>query len=350
MSSREGAALGHQWMNALSDGNRDRRRTPVVLVVDDSAASRELIKACLEEVDCQVRLTEDGQGALRSIEESAPDLVLLDVQMPGMDGYEVCRRIKTADGGTLLPVVMITAVDHPSDCVRALAAAADDFMSKPIDRLELVARVRSALRLKRIYNSLDSAEQVIYALASAVEAKDPYTDAHTHRVAESAKRVGARMGLPQDELNALYRGGIVHDIGKIGIPDQILLKPGELDSEETTRMHLHPIIGENIIAPLQSGADLLPIVRHHHENYDGTGYPDRLSGKRIPLLARIVSVCDAYDALTSDRPYRLGRSHDAAVSVLLRGSGRQWDPQVVHLVVDEARRTSDRGMYEHQQV
>jgi putative two-component system response regulator len=315
-------------------------RKPVVLVVDDSAANRELIKACLQEVECTVRVADDGASALHSIGESAPDLVLLDVQMPGLDGYDVCQRIKGAERGSLLPVVMITALDQTSDRVRALAAGADDYMTKPVDRVELVARVRSALRLKRMYNSLDGAEQVIFALATAVEAKDPHTEAHTHRVAYRARRIGEMMGLSQDDVETLYRGGIVHDIGKIGIPDYILLKPGQLDSEETARMHLHPIIGENIIAPMQTSADLQSIVRHHHENYDGTGYPDRLSGERIPLLARIVSVCDAYDALTSDRPYRLGRSHEAAVTVLLKGSGRQWDPQVVHAVVDEARAAS----------
>jgi putative two-component system response regulator len=211
-------------------------------------------------------------------------------------------------------------------------------MSKPVDRVELVARVRSALRLKRVYDSLDSAEQVIYSLAAAVEAKDPYTEAHTQRVAESARRIGARMGLPQEDQQALYRGGIIHDIGKIGIPDQILLKPGELDSEEQTQMHLHPLIGEGIVAPLRFGADLLPMVRHHHERYDGTGYPDRLAGEDIPLLARILSVCDAYDALTNDRPYREGKSVDAALTVLRQGAGQQWDPEIVQLVVDEVRR------------
>jgi putative two-component system response regulator len=284
-----------------------------------------------------VRTAEDGPSALRSVNASPPDLVLLDVQMPGMDGYEVCERIKATPKGALLPVVMITALDRTSDRVRALECGADDYMSKPVDRVELVARVRSALRLKRVYDSLDSAEQVIYSLAAAVEAKDPYTEAHTQRVAESARRIGARMGLPQEDQQALYRGGIIHDIGKIGIPDQILLKPGELDSEEQTQMHLHPLIGEGIVAPLRFGADLLPMVRHHHERYDGTGYPDRLAGEDIPLLARILSVCDAYDALTNDRPYREGKSVDAALTVLRQGAGQQWDPEIVQLVVDEVR-------------
>jgi putative two-component system response regulator len=320
----------------LPEPKRSGRRTPIVLVVDDSAPNRELIKACLQGVECQVRTAEDGQEALAIVEESPPDLVLLDVQMPGMSGYEVCERIKAGEKGSLLPVVMITALDHTTDRVRALTAGADDYMSKPVDRIELVARVRSALRLKRVYDSLNSAEQVIYTLAAAVEAKDPFTEAHTQRVAESARKIGLRMGLPQDELDALYRGGIIHDIGKIGVPDRILLKPGELDAEELIRMHLHPIIGETIVAPLQSSGDLLPLIRHHHEHYDGSGYPDRLAGEEIPLLARIVSVCDAYDALTSDRPYRPRQSHEQAASVLRRGAGRQWDPRVVSLLLEEA--------------
>jgi putative two-component system response regulator len=315
---------------------RSARREPAVLVVDDSAPNRELIKACLQGVECEVRMAEDGRDALDAVQTSTPDLVLLDVQMPGMNGYEVCERIKASDKGRLLPVVMITALDHTTDRVRALASGADDYMTKPVDRIELVARVRSALRLKRVYDSLSSAEQVIYALAAAVEAKDPYTEAHTQRVAEAARRIGERLGLPEEEVEALYRGGIIHDIGKIGVPDHILLKPGELDPEEQMRMHLHPIIGENIVSPLQSSSDLLPMIRHHHEHFDGSGYPDRLSGERIPLLARIVSVCDAYDAMTSDRPYRQRRSREQALSILRGGAGRQWDPQLVSLMHEEA--------------
>jgi putative two-component system response regulator len=334
------------WPGGLGDAStvapfvegRPERRIPIVLVVDDGPANRELIRACLGGVDCEVRLAEDGLAALRAIKASPPDLVLLDVQMPGMDGYEVCKHIKGGPKGSLLPVVMITALDQTRDRIKALDAGADDYMSKPVDRVELVARVRSALRLKRVYDSMDSAEQVIYSLAAAVEAKDPYTEAHTQRVAESARRIGARMGLSAEEQETLYRGGIIHDIGKIGIPDAILLKPGELDSEEQIKMHLHPVIGESIVAPLKSSADLRPMIRHHHERYDGTGYPDRLASDEIPLLARIVSVCDAYDALINDRPYRERLSQDEAFAILESGAGRQWDPQIVKLVVDEARR------------
>ncbi len=307
----------------------------VVLVVDDGLANRELVQAYLAGLDCDVRVAEDGSSALAQIKAEPPDLVLLDVQMPGMDGYEVCRRIKAGPRGRLLPVVMITALNQTDDRVRALEAGADDFMAKPLERVELVARVRSALRLKALYNTLDSAEQVIFSLAAAVEAKDALTEKHTQRVAESARHLGVRLGLPEVALDALYRGGIIHDIGKIGIPDAILLKPGPLDAAETACMQSHVLIGENIVRPLRSASTLLPIIRHHHERFDGTGYPDGLSGREIPRLARIVSVCDAYDALVNDRPYRRRLPIDQALAVLVDGAGRQWDPEVVDLFVGE---------------
>ena len=315
--------------------NTRSRPMPMVLVVDDSAANRELIEACLADVQCQVRLAPDGPSALAAIEVSAPDLILLDVQMPGMDGYTVCRRIKANPSMRLVPVVMITALSRSEDRIQALEAGADDFMSKPVERLELVARVRSALRLKSVYDRLDSAEQVIFSLAAAVEAKDAYTERHTSRVAEAARHLGLRMGLPDEDLEALYRGGLIHDIGKIGVPDAVLLKPGPLNSSEMMLMRSHPEIGENILRPLRTGSDLLPIVRHHHEAFDGHGYPDGLRGTAIPLLARIVSVCDAFDALTSDRPYRARLGEHEAISILTGGAGRQWDPELVNLFTSE---------------
>jgi cyclic di-GMP phosphodiesterase len=308
---------------------------PVVLVVDDGEANRQLMEAYLVDIDCLVRTAEDGPTALSLIADDPPDLVLLDVQMPGMDGYEVCRRIKAEPKGRLMPVVMITALERTDDRVKALESGADDFMSKPVERVELVARVRSALRLKAVYDTLDSAEQVIFALAAAVEAKDPYTDSHTRRVAESARHIGMRMGLPEPALDALYRGGIIHDIGKIGVPDAVLLKPGPLDREELERMQAHALIGESIVKPLRSATNLLPIIRNHHEHFAGGGYPDGLSGERIPRLARIVSICDAFDALVSDRPYRLRRPVGVAVDILMQGAGPQWDPEMVALFVRE---------------
>ena len=309
--------------------------SPVVLVVDDSRDIRTVIEACLNGIDCKVCFAADGPTALEMIDADPPDLVLLDVQMPGMDGYEVCVRIRANPRFRLLPVVMVTARTHTQDRVRALEKGADDFMSKPFERAELVARVRSSLRLKSLYNTLDSAEQVIFALAAAVEAKDALTERHTRRVAESARHLGMRLGLSEAAQDALYRGGIVHDIGKIGVSESILLKGGPLDTREQQRMQEHPDIGANIIAPLHSGSSLQPIIRHHHERFDGTGYPDGLRGAEIPLLARIISICDAFDALINDRPYRDGVPVDNAITTLRAGAGTQWDPELVDLFIAE---------------
>jgi putative two-component system response regulator len=237
--------------------------------------------------------------------------------------------------GRLVPVVMITALNEAHDRISALEAGADDFMSKPVERAELVARVRSALRLKALYNTLDSAEQVIFSLAAAVEAKDAFTERHTQRVGESARYLGRRIGLPEFALDALYRGGVIHDIGKIGVPDSILLKPGPLNEAETARMREHVAIGEAIVRPLQSAASLLPIIRHHHERYDGRGYPEGLRGRAIPRLARIVALCDSFDALVNDRPYRARLSTEEAVARLHAGAGAQWDPEMVEIFTGE---------------
>ena len=289
----------------------------------------------LASIDCEVRLAPDGATALAIIEANPPDLVLLDVRMPRMDGYEVCRRIKSMPGGRLLPVVMVTGLSHTAHRVAALEAGADDFMSKPVDGSELLARVRSALRLKELYNSLDSAEHVIFSLATAVEAKDSFTERHTQRVGESARLLGQRLGLPESTLDVLYRGGIIHDIGKIGVSDSILHKPGPLDAIEMPQMQAHVEIGESIVRPLHSTTGLLPIIRHHHERFDGQGYPDRLRAREIPRAARIVSVCDAFDALVNDRPYRVKRSAAEALAVLRAGAGTQWDPETVDLLASE---------------
>src|ERR1700757_2209480 len=180
---------------------------PVVLVVDDGAANRELIRLYLSTIECDVVQAADGASALAMIEASPPDLVLLDVRMPGMDGYEVCRRIKAMPQGKLLPVVMITGMSQTTHRVMALEAGADDFMAKPVEGSELIARVRSALRLKQLYNTLDGAEHVIFSLATAVEAKDSLPERHTQRVGESARLLGQKLGLPESTLDVLYRGG-----------------------------------------------------------------------------------------------------------------------------------------------
>jgi putative two-component system response regulator len=305
------------------------QRQQVVLVVDDHPLNLELIEGCLADVDCRVITATDGIEALELVKKDRPDLVLLDVMMPRMDGYEVCKRLKDSPEGKLLPVVMVTALGQIADRVRGLEVGADDFIVKPIERVELVARVRSLLRVKQLYDKLDSAQRTIFSLARAVEAKDRSLEAHTERVGMNARRLGEALGLSEETLDDLLWGGVIHDIGKIGIPDSILLKPGPLTVEEFEVMKGHVFTGEEIASPLHSAHDLLPIIRHHHERIDGTGYPDGLAAEAIPLTARIVAICDAFDAMISDRPYRKGFTHANAIATLVAGAGTQWDAQLV---------------------
>ena len=306
-----------------------------VLIVDDRELNLELMGAYLEEIGCQVITAATGAEALTAVAHRAPDLVLLDVMMPGLDGFEVCRRIKAQNG--LLPVVLVTALSQSSDRVHGLEAGADDFITKPVERVELVARVRSLLRLKGLYDRLDGAEQVMLALARAVEAKDRFTESHTERVGHSARLLGKAVGLDEKTLQDLYLGGVVHDIGKIGIPDSVLLKEGALTTEERDVMRKHVIIGEQIVSPLRSATTMIPIVRHHHERFDGEGYPDRLQGRDIPLPARIVAVCDSFDAMTNARPYRVALHSLRAQEILKGGAGTQWDPELVELFLVQIR-------------
>ena len=308
---------------------------PTILLVDDHAGNLELLSAFLDGVAARILKARDGARALELVDSEQPDLVLLDVMMPGLDGFEVCRRLKGRD--RLLPVVLVTGLSATRDRVAGLEAGADDFLTRPVERTELVARVRSLLRLKAFYDRLDEFERVVTSLALAVEAKDPFTDLHTDRVARTARLLGRLAGLEEAALDDLYLGAVAHDIGKIGIPDAVLLKAGPLAPEEWELMRGHVVIGESIVAPLRSAPALTPTVRHHHEHFDGGGYPDGLAGEAIPLEARIVAVCDAWDAMTNERPYRRALSAEQAEDVLRDGAGSQWDPSLVELFLGSVR-------------
>jgi putative two-component system response regulator len=258
----------------------------------------------------------DGLSALRSLDHFSPDLILLDVQMPGLDGFEVCRLIKDHPATRLTPVVLITGLSDRESRIRGIEAGADDFIHKPFDAGELTARVRSLLRLKRYTDDLESAESVITSLALTVEARDAYTNGHCQRLADYATMLGGQLGLTEIEGQALRRGGYLHDLGKIGIPDSILLKPTALTPAEYEAMKQHTVIGDTLCGNLRSLALVRPIVRHHHERLDGSGYPDGLRGDEIPLLAQIISIVDAYDAITTNRPYRNARSGGEAIAEL----------------------------------
>ena len=300
-----------------------------MLVVDDVAANRELIEEQLADLGYDVRQASDGVEALELIERSEPDLILLDITMPRMDGLTLCARLKAHPTRRLIPVVLVTALTDRDSRIRGVEAGADDFLTKPFDAEELRARTRVLLRDRALNLQLDGAETVILALARAVEARDLYTVHHAERVGRFAKEIGRAHGLGDDELAVIYRGGVLHDLGKAFIPSDILLKSGPLTDAEWEVMHTHSAIGATICEPLRSTAHFLPIIRHHHERYDGRGYPDHLAGADIPLAARMVAVADAWDAMVNERPYRPSLGREEAMRRLRDGAGTQWDAAFV---------------------
>jgi putative two-component system response regulator len=295
-----------------------------ILIVDDESSARAALETLLRREGYDVRDAADGRSALAACSDFKPDLILLDILMPGIDGFEVCRRIKETPETRLTPVVLITGLSDTEDRIRGITAGADDFLSKPIDINELLARTRSLLRLKQYTDELENAEVVLFSLARSIEARDPYTRGHCERLAEMSVMLGQKLGLPDDQIKALRRGGIVHDIRKVVVPDAILLKPGPLSPGEIAVMRKHPVVGERICAPLKTLRLVLPIIRHHHEKRDGSGYPDGLSGEEIPLAARILQLADVYDALTTDRPYRTAVPSEVALGMMDEESRLGW--------------------------
>jgi putative two-component system response regulator len=275
-----------------------------LLVIEDDPTVGGLLVKQLEREGHRVERASTGEQALGFMECWLPDVILSDLQLPGIDGFEVCRRIKRNASTRLIPVVLITGLDARQHRLEGIIAGADDFLSKPYDVQELKARVQSLLRLKRYTDDLESAESVILSLAMTVEARDRYTQGHCERLAHYACLLGAAVGCRDDQLRALRLGGYLHDVGKIAVPDAVLQKPGSLTEDEYDVIKQHPIVGERLCGSLRSLAPVRPIVRHHHERLDGQGYPDRLRGDDVPLLAQIVGVVDVYDALTTPRPYR----------------------------------------------
>ena len=299
--------------------------TPLtILLADDNPDVRTALEYMLRAQGYNVVAVGDGDAAVAALEEHQVDLVLLDVLMPGRSGFSVCRHIKSQAETRLIPVVLITGLANPESRVEGIESGADDFISKPLNRDELLARVRSLLKVKRFTDELESAESVLFMLARSIEAKDPYTEGHCDRLSRYSSALAARLALPEDQQIALRRAGIVHDIGKVSVPEHILLKPGPLLAEEREIMESHPVVGERICAPLKSFRMVLPIIRHHHEHQDGTGYPDKLSGDKIPITARIMQIVDVFDALTTNRPYRAALSVDKAFAILREECRRGW--------------------------
>jgi putative two-component system response regulator len=290
---------------------------PTVLLVDDEPKNLKLLRAMLTPLEYEVLQAENGRDALDVLRRVDTDLVLLDIMMPDMNGYETCRRIKNNPKTQMVPVVLVTALGDMESRIKGLEAGANDFLTKPVNRLELVARAKSLIKLSQTHNSLTSIENVLFSLARAVEAKDAYTQGHTERVANLSLAIGRKLKLPPQDMTALSYGGVMHDIGKIGIPNSILNKPGKLNDEEWAMMKKHPLIGSGIGKPLEKNLGAaLQVIRYHHEKMDGSGYPEGLMGEEIPVVARIVGVADIYDALTTDRPYRKGMSKEKAIEIM----------------------------------
>jgi putative two-component system response regulator len=307
-----------------------RRRAPRVLVVDDQASVAGLMSQLLAIRGYDVVTASSAEQAEAEVRRHAPDLILSDVMMPGKSGYELCRALKENPATRLIPFVLITGLSDSNDKVRGIEAGADDFLNKPVLAEELIARVKSLLRLKEFTDELETADSVLCTLGLIVEGRDPYTEGHCERLALRAADLGRHLSLDEDSIIALRRGGYLHDLGKIAVPDEILKKGADLTPEEWQVMKQHPITGENICKPLRSLRLVLPIIRHHHEHSDGSGYPDGLKAVDIPVLPRILQVVDVYDALRTARSYKPAKTHEEAAQTMREEAHRGlWDAELV---------------------
>lgn len=302
----------------------DDRNLARVLIVDDDRGVAALLERLLSADGYATQLAHDAESALAVLPSLHPDLVLLDVVLPGASGFDVCRRLKQDRATRLTPVILVTALDTREARIEGLDCGADEFLTKPVDSPELLARVRSLVRMKRYTDDLDSAASIVTTLAVMIEARDGYTEGHCHRIGNYASALGRRVGLGDDDLRTLQRGGFLHDIGMLAIPDTVLRKAGSLEPEEYELIKSHTIVGDALCSNLRSLHAVRPIVRHHHERLDGSGYPDRLRGSQIPLLAQIIGLVDVFDAVTTQRPYQRARPTDEAIDVLRQQVRKGW--------------------------
>jgi putative two-component system response regulator len=305
-------------------------RPATILLGDGLARNRDFVEKVLAGETCRFLHADNADQILLTLNSSAVDLVILPAAGSPLAGLDCCRRIKADRKTELVPVLMVTG-DGIQSQIEALSAGADDFLPQLVHPGLARTRIRALLRHKAATDRLDQTETILFVLAQAVEHRDHTTGGHCDRLGLLSLALGLELGLPEEDLEALHRGGYLHDIGKVGIPDRILFKPGPLDEEEWETMRTHPLRGEEICKPLRSLEKVLPIIRHHHERWDGTGYPDGLAGDKIPLLARVLQMADIYDALTSARPYKEAMPADKALEIMNRETDRGWrDPELMH--------------------
>jgi putative two-component system response regulator len=325
-----------RWESVLEDA----AEASTVLIVDDIDLNRRLLKAMLKTANYRILEAKRPSLAVALLEREKVDLVVVDLVMPEMSGPDFCRLLKTDRKTQLIPILMTTSVQGAENEVAGIESGADEFLIKPLQPSIVRTRIRAMLRNKALIDSLEEAETILFALAQSVEHRDRYTGLHCERLATYSIALGQALGLLRQDQLALYRGGYLHDIGKISIPDAILFKRGLLTDGEWQTMRLHTIRGEEICRPMKTLTPVLPIIRSHHERWDGSGYPDGLAGEEIPLLARILQVADIYDALTTARPYKPAFSHQHAIEIMLEESRRGWrDPELVPLFAEISQAT-----------
>lgn len=307
-------------------------RQPCILIVDAVEVNRRLLRGILKAAPYRVLETDRASEAFEILRREEVDLVILDLVMPDMSGPEFCNRLKANRETQLIPLLILTSVQGVENEIKGLASGADEFLLMPLHPDVVRTRIRTMLRNKAAVDSLEQAETILFALAKAVESRDQETGAHCERVAQYSVMLGSAMGLPETSLQALYRGGFLHDIGKICVPDAVLFKRGKLSEVEWEVMRSHTVCGEEICRPMKSLSAVLPIIRNHHERWDGSGYPDGLAGEDIPLLARIFQIADIYDALTTQRSYKPALSHEEALDVIEEEARQGWrDPELAPL-------------------
>ena len=331
-----------------STGADDASERARVLVADGNATVRKILRHTFTGLGWETIEAVDGPETLRLAgARPLPHAILLDRGVAEIDGYEVCRRLKADIQFRLIPVIMMTSDESLEDAMRAVEAGADEFLSKPINRAELIVRLRSLTRMHRFNQELIGAESVALALARAVASKDGYSNGHVEQVANCSVLFGGTLGLDPSELKILKYGAILHNVGKIAIPDAILEKTGELTPRERALFHQHPRVGCDICAPLKPLKPVQPIIRHHKEHWDGTGYPDGLRGEDIPLGAQIVGIVDAYSALINDRPFRKAKTRQEAIAHLReRAANGIHNPELVAKFVSWVEETFGKSLEE----
>ena len=314
--------------------NKDFR--PSILVVDDEPANLRVMKQILQD-DYRLVFAKSGQEALRLAEQKKPELILLDIMMPGMTGFEVCESLKAKAETSHIPVIFVTALDDDTDETKGFALGAVDYISKPVSPPRVKARIKNHLSLVKAELLRATRLQVIQRLGRAAEYKDNETGMHVMRMSHYAAVIARAYGLSEERIDLLLHAAPMHDIGKIGIPDSIMLKPGRLTDEEFSIMKTHPVIGAEILG--DDDSDLISLAKvvslTHHEKWDGSGYPNGLKGEAIPIEGRITAIADVFDALTSKRPYKEAWSIDTTMEYLNDQSGKHFEPKLVELLFQE---------------